>query len=81
MTYEKVDEQTLKVTKEKVETEEHSYKFDFLKSQREAILKQKEEQIAQRDAELAEIDELLAKCDELGIKEKEEKVEEIIKEK
>lgn len=43
---------------------------EYLKQQREDILKQKAEQIAQRNAELAEIDSYLSECEKLGIEEK-----------
>lgn len=43
---------------------------EYLKTQREAILKQKAEQIAQRDIEIAEIDGYLAEMEKLGVGEK-----------
>lgn len=59
-----------------------SFTPEYLKTQREAILKQKAEQIDQRDLEIAEIDAYLAECNRLGVEEKPveiKPVEEIIK--
>lgn len=68
-TYEKVDDITLKVTKEvEIKSEENTYGLDFLKQQEINILKQKNDFIEARDKELVEVMELIAKCEELGIK-------------
>lgn len=56
---------------------------EYLKTQREAILKQKAEQIAQRDLEISEIDSYLAEMDKLGVVEKVEvknSIEELLEE-
>ena len=76
----KKDENTIEVVK----TMPVAFTFtpEYLKTQREAILKQKEEQIAQRDLEIAEIDGYLAECAKLNVVEKvvEKPTEEITEE-
>jgi len=79
----KKDDNTIKV----VRTMPVHFEFtpEYLKQQREAILKQKAEQIAQRDQEIADIDAYLAECEKLGVVEKvvepvEEPIEEPIEE-
>ena len=84
----KKDDNTIEVVK--VMPVSFTFTPEYLKAQREAVLKQKAEQIAQRDAEIAEIDNYLAEMEKLGVTEKvigevkeeanEEVVEEIIKE-
>jgi hypothetical protein len=69
--YSRVDDTTLKVTKEvETKTEEKFYDIDFLKNQEVAILKQKNYFCEARDAELLEIRELIAQCETLGVKSK-----------
>jgi hypothetical protein len=67
-TFEKIDEQTLQVTKI-LEPDVVTYDISFLKTQRETIQAQKDKDNIQRDQELAEVDTLLAKAESLGIKE------------
>ena len=83
----KKDDNTIEVVK--VMPVSFTFTPEYLKTQREAILKQKAEQIAQRDIEIAEIDGYLAEMEKLGVSEKviedvkevsEEVVAEVIKE-
>jgi hypothetical protein len=83
----KKDDNTIEVVK--VMPVAFTFTPEYLKTQREAILKQKAEQIAQRDIEIAEIDGYLAEMEKLGVCEKviedvkevsEEIVAEVIKE-
>ena len=83
----KKDDNTIEVVK--VMPVSFTFTPEYLKTQREAILKQKAEQIAQRDIEIAEIDGYLAEMEKLGVCEKviedvkevsEEVVAEVIKE-
>ena len=64
----KKDENTIEVIKST--SVSSSFTPEYLKAQREAILKSKEEQMAQRDLEIAEIDGYLAKMIELNVVEK-----------
>ena len=66
----KKDENTIEVIKST--SVSSSFTPEYLKTQREAIVKSKEEQMAQRDLELAEIDGYLAKMVELNVVEKKE---------
>ena len=64
----KKDDNTIEVVK--VMPVSFTFTPEYLKTQREAILKQKAEQIAQRDIEIAEIDGYLAEMEKLGVSEK-----------
>lgn len=64
----KKDDNTIEVVK--VMPVAFTFTPEYLKTQREAILKQKAEQIAQRDIEIAEIDRYLAEMEKLGVSEK-----------
>ena len=64
----KKDDNTIEVVK--VMPVSFTFTPEYLKTQREAILKQKAEQIAQRDIEIAEIDRYLAEMEKLGVSEK-----------
>jgi len=76
----KKDDNTIEVVK--VMPVSFTFTPEYLKAQREAVLKQKAEQIAQRDAEIAEIDNYLAEMEKLGVTEKvkEEVNKEVVKE-
>jgi len=67
----KIDEFTIEVTKETVQTVVQKYDINFLLSQKKAI----EEDLAKfteaRQAELSEVNALIAECEKLGIKAKE----------
>ena len=66
----KIDSNTIEVIKTPAEQITTRFTPEYLKAQREAILKNKEEQMAQRDLELAEIDGYLVKMTELNVVEK-----------
>ena len=66
----KIDSNTIEVIKTPAEQITTTFTPEYLKTQREAILKNKEEQIAQRDLEIAEIDGYLVKMTELNVVEK-----------
>lgn len=67
--YEKVDDTTLKVTREvEVKPEEKTYDLDFLKNQEVAILQQKNDFVEARNKELEEVRALISQCETLGIK-------------
>lgn len=66
--FQKVDDGTLAVDRVKNETKTVNYAYDYLISQRNAIIKQRDDDNAKRDEELAEIDLLIAEAEKLGIK-------------
>lgn len=63
----KVDNNSIRVVKEVVTTQEHTLSYDDLIKRKEEIQAQKEREMTQRDLELEEIAQLLAKCEEFGI--------------
>lgn len=75
----KVDEFTIEVKKETVETVVQKYDYNFLLSQKKAIEGDLAKFTAARQAEIDEVDALIAECEKLGIKPKEEKEDEITK--
>jgi len=66
----KIDSNTIEVIKTPAEQITTTFTPEYLKTQRESILKNKEEQMAQRDLEIAEIDGYLVKMTELNVVEK-----------
>jgi len=66
--YEKVDDTTIKVTKEvEIKTEEKTYDLDFLRQQEVNILKQKNDFVEARNVELEEVRLLIAECEKIGL--------------
>lgn len=68
----KVDEFTIQVTKETVQTVVQKYDYNFLLSQKKAIEEDRAKYLEQRDKELAEVNALIAECERIGIKPKAE---------
>ena len=71
-TFEKVDDNTIKVTKTEETISEVTHSYEYLILQRASIIKDKENYIALRDKEIAEIDAILAECVTLSIGVKED---------
>jgi len=76
ITYEKKDDNTLKVIEPKevkqpsvTETVTHEYEYNFLIEQKVSITKQRDEIIAIKEKELAEVDLLIIEAEKLGITE------------
>lgn len=69
----KIDEFTIQVTKETVQTVVQNYDYNFLIAQKKAIEEDRAKYIEQRDKELEEVDALIKECKRLKIKPKEEK--------
>jgi ribosomal protein L9 len=63
----KVDEFTIEVTKETVQTVVQKYDYNFLIAQEKAIQADLDRYTAERRAELAEVRALKAECKKLGI--------------
>lgn len=74
----KVDEYTIQVTKEVVQTTVQKYEYNYLLAQKNAIEEDLAKYVAARQAELAEVNALIAECERLGIKQKPEPKEEEI---
>ncbi len=69
----KIDEFTIQVTKETVQTAVLKYDYNFLIAQKKAIEEDRAKYIELRDKELEEVNALIAECEKLGIKPKVEK--------
>lgn len=67
-----VDEYTIQVTKQTVQTVVQKYDYAFLLAQKKAIEEDLAKYVAARQAELAEVNALIAECERLGIKQKQE---------
>jgi galactokinase/mevalonate kinase-like predicted kinase len=68
----KVDEYTIQVTKEVVQTTVQKYEYNYLLAQKKAIEEDLAKYTAARQAEISEVNALIAECERLGIKQKEE---------
>lgn len=64
----KVDEFTIEVTKEVVQTRVQKYDYNFLLHQKKCIEEDRAKYLEQRDKELEEVNALIAECEKLGIK-------------
>lgn len=63
----KVGDDSIKIVKDVLTTQENTYSLGDLVKQKEQIQAQKAREIAQRDQEIADVDALIAECAKLGI--------------
>ena len=69
----KIDEFTIEVTKETIQTEVQKYEYNFLIAQKKAIEDDLAKFTEAREAELDEVNALIKECERLKIKPKAEK--------